>query len=144
MILDAKRFAMATALILLATGSWWLTRTVGVPEKTFDGKARHDPDYIIENFNATVMNEEGRRRYTLSATKLTHYGDDGSSELDRPYLVQYPTGLAPVHTRADKGQIPKDGNEILMSGNVRSAQGRDPQNAGGKIRADSMKILLDK
>ena len=49
-----------------------------------------------------------------------------------------------MHTRADKGQIPKDGNEILMSGNVRSAQGRDPQNAGGKIRADSMKILLDK
>lgn len=144
MILDAKRFAMAATLILLATGSWWLTRTVGVPETTFDGKARHDPDYIIENFNATVMNEAGRRRYTLSATKLMHYGDDGSSDLDRPYLIQYPKGLAPVHTRADKGWMPKGGNEILMSGDVHSAQGRDPKNAGGEIRTDSMKILLDK
>jgi hypothetical protein len=31
-----------------------------------------------------------------------------------------------------------------MSGNVLSAQGRDPRGSGGEIRADSMKILLDR
>ena len=40
--------------------------------------------------------------------------------------------------------MPKGGNQILMSGNVVSAQGRDPQGAGGEIRTDSMKILLDR
>lgn len=144
MTLDAKRLAIAAALLLLATGSWWLTRTVGVTEKVFDGKVRHDPDYTIENFDATAMNEEGRRRYTLSAVQLVHYGDDGSSDLERPYLIQYREGLAPLHTRAEKGWIPKDGRQILMSGNVLSAQGRDPQGAGGEIRADSMKISLDR
>lgn len=144
MILDTKRIAIAAALLLLATGSWWLTRTVGIPERIFDGKARHDPDYTIENFNATVMNEQGRQRYVLSAAQLVHYGDDGSSDLTQPYLIQYREGLAPVHTRADKGWMPKDGHEILMRGNVVSAQGRDPRGAGGEVRADSMKILLDK
>jgi len=144
MTLDAKRLAIAAALLLLATGSWWLTRTVGVPEKVFDGKARHDPDYIIENFDATVMNEDGRRRYTLAATRMVHYGDDGSSDLDQPYLIQFRENLAPIHTRADKGWMPKGGNQIMMSGNVVSAQGRDPRGAGGEIRADSMKILLDR
>lgn len=144
MILDNKRLAIAATLLLLATGSWWLTRTVGVPEKTFDGKTRHDPDYTVENFNATVMNEQGRRRYTLSAGLLVHYGDDGSSDLTQPYLIQYREGLAPIQTRADKGWMPKDGHEILMSGNVVSAQGRDPRGAGGEIHADNMKIQLDK
>lgn len=144
MTLDAKRLAIAATLLVLAIGSWWLTRTVGVPEKAFDGKMRHDPDYTIENFNATVMNELGHRRYTLSATLLIHYGDDGSSDLTQPYLIQYREGQTPVHTRADKGWMPKGDDQILMSGNVISAQGRDPQGAGGEIRTDNMKILLDK
>ncbi len=144
MTLDAKRLAIAVALLLLAAGSWWLTRTVGLPEKIFDGKSRHDPDYIIENFDSTVMNENGRRRYNLSAARLVHYGDDGSSDLERPYLIQYRDNLAPIHTRADKGWIPKQGDQILMTGNVISAQGRDPQSAGGEIRTHSMKIMLDR
>jgi lipopolysaccharide export system protein LptC len=143
MILDAKRLAIAATLLLLATGSWWLTRTVTVPEKTFDGKLRHDPDYTIENFSATVMDERGRRRYTLSAAHLIHYGDDGSSELEQPYLIQYREGSVPIHTRADKGWMPQDKSEILLQGNAVSARGRDPRSAGGEIRVDKMKILLD-
>ena len=143
MILDAKRIAIAASLLLLATGSWWLTRTVAVPEKTFDGKLRHDPDYTIENFHATVMDERGQRRYTLSAIRLIHYGDDGSSDLEQPYLVQYQEGSAPIHTRADKGWMPKERNEILLQGNAISARGRDPRSAGGEIHVDKMKILLD-
>ena len=144
MILDAKRVAIAGTLLAIALGSWWLTHTVNAPEKAFDGKTRHDPDYTIQNFNATVMNEQGRRRYLLSATWLIHYGDDGSSELTQPYLIQYREGQASVHTRADTGWMPKAGDEILMRGNVVSARGRDPKSAGGEIRSDSMKILLDK
>jgi lipopolysaccharide export system protein LptC len=144
MILDAKRIAFTVSLLLLAGGSWWLTHTVALPEKIFDGKTRHDPDYIIENFESTVMNANGRRRYTLSATRLAHYGDDNSSDLEQPHLIQYRTDLAPLHTRADKGWMPPGGNRILMSGNVVSAQGRDPQGAGGEIRTDSMNILLDR
>ena len=144
MILDAKRITIAAALLLLATGSWWLTRTVNTPEKPFESTTRHEPDYTIKNFNATVMNEQGRRRYTLSAPLLVHYADDGSSELTQPYLIQYRDGHAPVQTRADKGWMPRDRHEILMSGNVESAQGRDPQGAGGDIHAERMKILLDR
>lgn len=140
---DVKRLAIAAALILLAAGSWWLTRTVAVPEKAFDGRLRHDPDYTIGNFNATVMDARGRRRYTLSADQLIHYGDDGSSELEQPYLIQYHEGAAPVHTRADRGWMPKDRSEILLQGNAVSARGRDPRGAAAEIRTDKMKILLE-
>jgi lipopolysaccharide export system protein LptC len=144
MTLDAKRLAITAALLLLAIGSWWLTRTVTVPDKVFDGKSRHDPDYTIENFSVTVMGERGQRRYTLSAVHLIHYGDDGSSNLEQPYLIQYREGSVPIHTRADKGWMPKDTREILLEGNAVSARGRDPRGAGGEIRVDRMKILLDR
>ncbi|MEK7207008.1 MAG: LPS export ABC transporter periplasmic protein LptC [Pseudomonadota bacterium] len=145
MILDAKRIAAALTLALIAGGSWWLTRTVSVSEIVPDGKTRHDPDYTIEKFTMTTMNEQGRKRYSLAARQLLHYADDGSSDLDHPYLIQYREGnAAPVHTRADKGWIPKDGSQILMSGNVLAARGRDPLQSGGEIRTDSMKIMLDK
>lgn len=144
MILDAKRLVIAVTLLLLATGSWWLTRTVSVPQKPFDGKLRHDPDYTIEHFTATVMDENGRRRYTLSAVQLVHYGDDGSSELEQPYLIQFREGSVPIHTRADKGWMPADRGEILLEGNAVSARGRDPSGPGGEIRVDKMNVLLDR
>lgn len=144
MIFDVRRVAIAATLILLATGSWWLTRTASVTEKPFDGKLRHDPDYIIESFSATVMDAQGRRRHVLSAERLVHYGDDGSSDLDQPYLIQYREGSVPLHTRADRGWMPADRSEILLQSNAVSARGRDPRGGGGEIRADKMKILLDK
>lgn len=143
MILDAKRLAITATLLLLATGSWWLTRTVTVPEQAFDDTLRHDPDYTIENFSVTVMGERGQRRYTLSAVHLVHYADDGSSNLEQPYLIQYRDGSVPIHTRADKGWMPNDKSEILLQGNVVSARGRDPRSAGAEIRVDKMKVLLD-
>ena len=142
MILDAKRITIAAALLLLATGSWWLTRTVNTPEKPFESTTRHEPDYTIKNFNATVMNEQGRRRYTLSAPLLVHYADDGSSELTQPYLIQYRDGHAPVQTRAETETVERCPGRLEIR--RESAQGRDPQGAGGDIHAERMKILLDR
>lgn len=144
MTLDLRKAAVAAALALAALGSWWLARTVAPPPPEFNGKSRHDPDYIVENFNATVMNENGRRKYLLSAKRLVHYGDDASSFLEQPYLIQYAEGLAPTHTRADTGWMPKEADEIRMSGHVQVARGRDPRGAGAEIRADKMNVRLNR
>ncbi len=144
MLLDTKRVTVAMTLILLATGSWWLSRSVKTPIMAFDSKPRHEPDYTIDNFSATVMNAQGQRRYSLSAEILLHYADDGSSALNKPYLIQYPAGNPPVHTRADKGWMPQDSSQILMTGHVQVAQGRDPKTIGREITAESIKIILNK
>jgi len=143
MMLDVKRLGIAVTLLLLAFGSWWMTRPGDKPDKVFDGKLRHDPDYTIEGFNLTVLDARGRRQYVLSGTQLIHYGDDGTSELEKPYLIQYREGSVPIHTRADKGWMPKSARELELTGHAVSARGRDPRHAGGEIRVDRMKILLE-
>ncbi|GMR03687.1 MAG: hypothetical protein BMS9Abin22_189 [Gammaproteobacteria bacterium] len=141
---DAKKITIAVLLTLLAGGTWWLSQKATTPEAPFDGKTRHDPDYTIENFTTFVMNERGRRKYVLKAKRLAHYPDDGTSDLEQPYLIQYREGGAPLHTRATTGQLSNDASQIIMRGNVRVSRGRDPGSPGGEIKAERMKILLNK
>jgi lipopolysaccharide export system protein LptC len=139
---DRRRIAVVLVLAALTGASWWLSRTARQVEPPPPAAAKHEPDYIVEKMSSVVMRPDGTRRYSLGAARLAHFADDGSAELDEPLLVQYGQG-APLHTRADRGWIPRDGGHIVMTGNVRSAKGRDPGRAGGEMLADRMKIVLD-
>ncbi len=141
---DSKKIAIALVLILLAAGSWWLTHRVAPPEPKSDHKLRHDPDYIVKNFTAYVMDEDGKRRYHLSANRLLHYPDDETAHLDQPYLIQYKKDGPPIHTRAEKGWLPDDASRILMTGSVHVTRGNDGRTGGGEIITDSMLIELDR
>lgn len=143
-MLDAKRIALALLLLALAGGSWWLARSLTATKPTFDGHLRHDPDYIVEHFTATVMNEDGRRQYTLTGPRLIHYGDDESSDIDQPRLVKYSDDAPPIRSRADRGWMPKDNDVIVLTGNVQVIRERSARSPGGTMRFDRMRVRLDK
>ena len=111
----------------------------------FDGNERHDPDYYIDNFTATGMDKEGRRRYVLEAERLVHYPDDDTALLDNPHIIQYEDGAPPRHTYSESGWISSDGNEVLLTGNVRVIQnpGGNSSAGGGEITTEKMRIYLD-
>lgn len=141
---DARRLLLALLLLVLAGGSWWLARSLTATKASFDGHLRHDPDYIIENFHATTMNQAGERRHTLTGTRLIHYGDDESSDIEQPYLVKYSADGPPVRTRAEHGWMPKDNDVIVLTDNVRVTRERSARQAGGVMRFDRMRVRLDK
>lgn len=143
--LDTRKLLLALLLAAAAALSWWAARRLSAPEKPIAVSPRHEPDYMIDNFAVTVLNEQGQPRYVLRAARLVHFADDESSELDQPYLIEHgEAASAPQHTRADHGRMPKDRQTIDLTGNVHSARGRDPKGAGGEIRAQSMHVVLDK
>lgn len=112
--------------------------------KTDDKQLRHDPDYYVENFTAVGMDKEGKRRYVLEAERMVHYPDDDTALLDNPHIVQYMPGRAPRHTYAESGWMSSDGNEVLLTGNVRVIQGRGSDDAGGILTTEKMRVLLDR
>lgn len=59
---------------------------------------RHDPDYYIENFTATGLDKNGKRRFVIKAKRMAHFPDDDTALLDYPQITQYQEGLAPRHT----------------------------------------------
>jgi len=126
--------------------SIWLQ--FGIIEKqqvVFDGNERHDPDYYVENFTAIGMDAKGQRRYVLEAARLIHYPDDDTALLDNPHVIQYENGAPPRHTYSESGWIASDGNEVLLTGNVRVLQhpGGEQGVGGGQITTEKMRIYLD-
>ena len=83
-------------LALLAGLTFWLQKVIGQDELVNDGKLRHDPDAIAENFMVRRFDDSGQVKYRLIAPYLVHYPDDDSSELTSPKLISYRPDAAPV------------------------------------------------
>lgn len=126
--------------------SIWLQFGVIEQEQVvFDGNERHDPDYYIENFTAVGMDEKGQRRYVLEAERLVHYPDDDTALLDNPHIIQYEDDAPPRHTYSESGWVSSDGNEVLLTGNVRVIQnhGGTKNSSGRVLTTEKMRIYLD-
>lgn len=141
---ETGKLAVAIVLMALVPVTWWLANDAAQPIGVLDAKGRHDPDYIIENFTATEMDEHGTPKYVLTASRVTHYPDDDTAHYLKPVLVQYqPNGLH-VTTRGDQGVMPGDGREIIMTGNVRVARAGTSGVASGEITTERLRVELDR
>lgn len=105
---------------------------------------RHDPDYYIENFTATGLDKDGQRRFVIEAERMAHFPDDDTALLDYPHVIEFELGLAPRHTYADSGWMNSNGDEIILTGNVKIVVEADSRGPGGTMKAKRMRILLDK
>ena len=74
-------------LAAVAAVTVWLDRHVQPPETVNTGKARHDPDYIAENFTVTRIGPDGAVRYRMKARRMQHYPDDDTTDLEAPNVV---------------------------------------------------------
>jgi len=138
-----NRLAVIAGLLALVALTWWLPQRLEIEATPSDAALRHDPDYIIEHFTAIAMDTSGWRKHELRADKLTHYPDDDSTVLVKPYLIQYVPDGPPTHTRADMGYTNSEGKEILMRGNVRVTRGSASRTPAGEVVAQEMKVLLE-
>jgi len=140
-----ERLLVAVALVVFAALTVWTQfEQDDQKDKHPAAQGRRDPDYYIEQFTTTGMDEDGTRRYTLKADRLVHYPDDNTALLDKPHLIQYPPGKAPTHTYAESGWVSADGDEVLLVGNVRVIRGAQAGDPGGVSTSDRMRVLLKK
>jgi len=104
-------------MLALALLTFWLERTVR-EEQVHPSLRRHDPDYRVEDFVITRFNAAGAQESTLSAAKMIHYPDDGSTELVAPRVVQARPNEPRMTLTADRGALSQDGEEVFLYGNV--------------------------
>jgi lipopolysaccharide export system protein LptC len=106
-------------LALLAGLTFWLQSAVDRSDERHDGKLRHDPDAIAENFVARRFDENGLLKYRLSAPYLVHFPDDDSSEITAPILISYRPNTPPVTVTADHAKLTAKGEIVYLRDNVR-------------------------
>ena len=107
-----------------------------------DISENRDPDYYIENFTAVGMDTEGRKQYLLEAERMVHFPDDDTALLDKPHVIQYVPGGAPTHVYSETGWVSPNGDEVLLTGNVRVIRGRDSKGSGGVTTTNKLTIVL--
>jgi len=123
-------------------GLWLQNVALEEEEVVINTEKRHDPDYYIENFTATGLDKNGKRRFTIKAKRMAHFPDDDSALLDFPEITQFEEGSAPRHTFADSGWMNSTGDEIIMTDNVRIVVEADETGPGGTVNTKRLHILL--
>ena len=139
-----ERIAIFSIVIVLAGITAWMQSDI-LGEAIDPDQLQtenHDPDYYIENFTAVGMDTEGNRQYVLEAARMVHFPDDDTALLDQPHVIQYEANRAPTHIYAETGWISANGDEVIMTGNVRVIRGRDSTGSGGVTTTDKLNIVL--
>jgi lipopolysaccharide export system protein LptC len=106
-------------LMTLAALTFWLRYATEAPEERYDGKTRHDPDYVITDATVRKLDASGRLLYTLKAPEIKHYPDDETTDLTRPDLVYLQADKPPLTVTANLGHYSQDGKQVDLYGDVK-------------------------
>ena len=131
------------ALAFLVGLTLWLNQLVQAPVARADGSLRHDPDLIVESFNARKLGEDGRVLYTLAAKKMVHYPDDDSALLESVTLEAFEPRQPRMTLTADHGRLEQKGERVWVEGNVVITRDGDARNETARLMTDQLLVLPD-
>lgn len=131
------------ALALLVGLTLWLDQLVQPPALRGDGSKRHDPDLIVETFNARKLGEDGRLLYTLAAKKMVHYPDDDSAVLESVKVESFEPRQPKMTITADSGRLEQGGDRVLIEGNVLIVREADSRNEAARLMTERLLVLPD-
>ena len=108
---------MFTLICIAGLSAWYLNR-ISNDESNRQELLAVSPDYYLENFTTTSMNEDGSPRNKVHAIYMAHYPDDDSSELLSPTMEFFRQDRAPLNVKSEKGWLTSDNEVILLKGEV--------------------------
>jgi lipopolysaccharide export system protein LptC len=106
-------------LAAVAAMTVWLDRHVQPPETTNNGKTRHDPDYIAENFTVTRIGPDGAVRYKMKARRMQHYPDDDTTDLEAPSVVNFREAGVTMTATSKTAKLSTNGDDVYLQDDVR-------------------------
>jgi len=130
-------------LALLVGLTMWLNTLVQPRDSRTSGALRHDPDLMVENFNARKLDEKGRVLYTLAARKMVHYPDDDSALLETVTVEAFEPRQPKMTATADHGRLEEGGDRVWIEGNVVIVREADAKNERARLTTDKLLVLPD-
>ena len=114
-----SRYWLLVPLILIAIlARDWVERPAAFEgEETIDMRAT-EADYYLEGFTTRRFDRDGALEYRISGEALSHFPDDGRSEVSAPRLELRRPGVL-WRARADSGRLDIDPDVFTLLGDVR-------------------------
>ena len=133
----------AVLLAAFAALTFWLDRQMNPSTLVSDGKARHHPDYIVENFSATRAGPDGIPRYTLSARRMVHYPDDDTTFLETPKLVSFAKSGITLTATSKNAMLSGDGDNVYLTDDVRLIRSAYAHKDELKVETSYLHVIPD-
>ncbi len=136
--MSRARWAALVLLLAITAGTRWLfireqseLRT-DVPEAT--------AEYVLEQFELTVMNPIGQPRFVVEAPRLENSPDDGAAVVDEPVIQLFDAGTHSWDIVARSGWVAQKGDEVRLFGGVEMSNvAGEPVN----LETEALTILPD-
>ena len=138
-----SRWKVAIILVFIAAGTAWLLDKLAGGDIAREKRSEHYPDYYMENFVTTTMEQDGTPKNKLYADYMAHYPDDDTTELDNPRLEVYRQDGLPVMIVSEKGWVTSDNEVILLTGNVTLWQNNEDGSRKLEIKTRDVKVLAE-
>lgn len=130
-------------LAAVAAVTVWLDRQVQPPETGGSGKARHDPDYIVDNFTVTRIGPDGVVRYKLNARRMQHYPDDDTTDLDAPKFVNFRGSGMTVTASSKTATLSSNGEDAYLKDDVRLTRSAYENRGELTVRTSWLHVIPD-
>jgi lipopolysaccharide export system protein LptC len=130
-------------LLLLLAGAYWLNLQVKPPSHKAEESKRHDPDYIVDNFSAIALNQQGLPRFMMSARKMVHYPDDDSTHLDDPELNSFYPDQPTIVAFSRKGEISSKGKDVYLRDEVKLVRAASATQSEMSLSTDYLHVIPD-
>jgi lipopolysaccharide export system protein LptC len=130
-------------LFALLGVTYWLNQQVLPEPFRPDGKKRHDPDAIVENFSAVKLDESGAPRFIVAAKKMMHYPDDDSTTLELPRISMLSSVHPAIHAVAKRGTISRKGDEIFLLDGIEVVREASAQQDTLTLQTEYLHIVPD-
>ncbi len=117
------------AMLVTALLSWWLLSQSREEAPVEADGPGHRPDFFLDDFVLTVMDEQGQPRRRVVAPHMVHYRDDDSAEVEHPDADIYRETGPDWRIRAEHAWIGPGGDEVVLRRNVRVERQGTPQHA---------------
>ncbi len=105
-------------VLVIATLTYKLSTNVDEAISISDPAQRHDPDYFIGDFTATMYDAEGLANYKIKAKYLQHFPDDDTIEITDLKINYHDNNNQTWLTTANKGVGYKNIEVLHLSGAV--------------------------
>jgi len=139
MVAPTRLFPLLVALVL-AVLSYALERAVREGPLGPEPR-RHDPDYIVDVFVMTAYGTDGSVESRITADRITHFPDDGTTDVVAPRLVFSKPGSPRYRGRAQRGSVADDGEEVFLYDDVVLIREADAQRPEARLETDFLHIV---
>lgn len=134
-----RTYLILILIIMIGVFSLWFQEDSKQTPDDVSLTDKHFPDYFMDNFSVTSMDETGNPAYSLKAQKMLHYADDDSAELEQP-LIEFKQSGKQFTLSATRALYQQDANIVYLYDNVVIHQQSAKPNNELSIYTDYLKV----